>query len=201
MIIILRGTSGSGKSHIIYALINSLGKADETISFDLRNKICGYLWHKWKDRPAIAIIGRYETACGGCDVFSWPGAADEIAAEATRLELAGYRVILEGLIVSAWATARMLSLGPELHTIHLTTSLADCLKAVESRRAIRAAVAGKEVLPLNPHNTTKKHEGLFSCTRRQREAGMPVEELDREAARVRVFELMGVKELAPAENW
>lgn len=202
MIIVIRGTSGSGKSHIVYDVIKALGPYHETFPLGEKGKLGGYTWgHPTPSpefRPYVAIIGRYETACGGCDCFSWPGAADEVAAKARELESQGYAVLLEGLIVSAWATDRMASLGPGLHTIHLTTPLENCLAAVQDRRDARAAAKGKDASPLNPENTTKKWHGLHSCTRRQREAGMPVEELDRERARDRVFELLGLKVLEPA---
>ncbi len=200
MIVIIRGTSGSGKSHIVYDVIKELGPHHETFTLGPKNKLGGYTW-RWRApgaEPRIAIVGRYETACGGCDAFSWPGAADEVAERARQMEASGYSVLLEGLIVSAWATDRLVSLGSGLRTIHLTTSLEDCLAAVRTRRDTRAAAAGKEASPLNPENTTKKWHGLHSCTRRQREASMPVEELDRAAARERVFELLGLKEMAIA---
>lgn len=193
MIIILRGTSGSGKTYIVQQVIKALGPHDETVTLGPKAKLGGYKWNAQR----VAVVGRYETACGGCDAFSWPGAADEVAELAQQLETQGYAVILEGLIVSAWATARLTSLGPDLHTIHLTTSLEDCLRAVNTRRAERFAAKGQPATPVNPENTTRKHAGLFGCTRRQREFGMAVEELDRDAARSRVFELLKIKEPVP----
>lgn len=190
MIIILRGTSGSGKSYIVYQAIAALGPHDETFTLGPKNKLGGYLWHG----PRVAVVGRYETACGGCDAFSWPGAADEIAGRCTELETAGYRVILEGLIVAGWATARLAGLGKGLVTIHLKTDLKDCLRAVQDRRDARAKAKGTEASPLNPENTTSKHKSLISATKRQRSFGMPVEELDRDAARARVFELLGLEQ-------
>jgi hypothetical protein len=197
MIAIIRGTSGSGKSHIAYALIDKLGPHDETFTLgppDGRQKLGGYLW-RWKapgSELRAAVIGRYETACGGCDAFSWPGAADQLAAKAIQLETRGCDVLLEGLIVSAWATDRLARLGPGLKTIHLSTPLDVCLDAVNARRRARAEAKSIEFAPVNPENTTKKHAGLLACTARQRAAGMTVEELDREAAKARVFDLFGV---------
>ena len=189
MIIILRGTSGSGKSYIVYQAIAALGPHDETFTLGPKNKLGGYLWHG----PRVAVVGRYETACGGCDAFSWPGAADEIAARCRELETAGYRVILEGLLVSEWGVKRLAALGQDLAVVHLKTDLKDCLHAVQDRRDARAKAKGTEASPLNPNNTTRKYNAFISNTRRQRAYGIKIEELDRDAARERVFELLELR--------
>lgn len=186
-IVQIRGTSGSGKSYIAYRIIDQLGPAPEKIQFGPRNKVGGYIW----PTRSLAIIGRYETACGGCDAFSWKGAADDIEALINSLTLTGRSVLLEGLIVSTWGTARLQRL-PSLHIIHLTTPLEDCLAAVNARRAERAMAKGLPVTSVDPKNTISKYEGLETSTRKQLREGIHVERHDRAGALIRAQELLGL---------
>ena len=55
MILILRGTSGSGKSYIVQQVIRSLGQHDNTFTLGPKNKLGGYLWNDQR----VAITGRY----------------------------------------------------------------------------------------------------------------------------------------------
>ena len=187
MIIMLRGTSGSGKSYIAFRVMDALGDPDDYINFGPRNRRGGYIWN-----DHLTLIGRYETACGGCDGFSWPGCAGEIEALVQLHALSTPHVLLEGLMVSSWGGDRLRRLGPDLTVIHLSTFLEDCLAAVNARRAARSAALGKDLGPVNPFNTTKKYEGLLTASAKHRREGIRVETLDRTAALARTFELLGI---------
>lgn len=195
-VVLLKGTSGSGKTYIAEQIIKDLeDMADEVRTFGLgpKDKLGGTAYRS-KGGLRTAILGRYESACGGCDAMSWKGAADDIEAAIMELTSEGYDVFFEGLIVATWGVDRMIRVGNLLNTnftvVHLTTPLETCISSVESRRAARAAAEGKELKPLDPANTASKHKSLQSTTRMQRSRGVQVEELDRASALVRVRALL-----------
>jgi hypothetical protein len=180
-IIVMRGTSGSGKTYVAQQVIAALRARDgepEVLPLGAKAKVGGYRW------PRVTVVGRYETACGGCDSMSWKGAADDIEALVVAEVGAGRHVLLEGLMVATWGWERLLRMGAvaPLQVVHLTTPLEDCLTAVGDRRAARAEAKGVETTPLNPKNTTDKYYGLLTHTRNQRKKGVPIAELDRAAA-------------------
>lgn len=185
MICLLSGTSGSGKTYIVEQVLAALGPAERTLPLGPRGRPGALVW------PGVTVLGRYETACGGCDSLSWKGASDDIervvAEEATR----GRRVLLEGLMVGTWGVPRMCRLVPlGLVVVQLATSPEVCVEAVGQRRKERAATRGVEATPLDPSNTVGKHAGLLSVLPRRRAAGIPVELLGRDDALARVRELV-----------
>lgn len=191
-VVLLKGTSGSGKTYIAEQILDALGNEDESFALGPKGKLGGYLWKQKK----VAVVGRYNSACGGCDSMSWKGAADDIEATIKSLVEEGYDVFFEGLIVATWGVDRLVRVGKLPDTtftvVHLTTPLETCISSVESRRAARAAAEGKEVTPLDPSNTAAKHKSLQSTTRMQRSRGVQVEELDRGSALARVRELLAL---------
>jgi hypothetical protein len=187
MIVLLSGTSGSGKTYIVEQLLKELGPHDTTIRLGPRHKQGGYVW----ERRGVTIMGEYTAACGGCDRLSWKGGSDDIEQVVVAHRALGHKVVLEGLLVGTWGIPRMSRLVPlGLIVIHLSTPVDVCVAAVEARRLERATAAGKEVQKLNPSNTIGKHKGLLSVLKLRRAAGIPVEFLDRLEALIRVKELI-----------
>jgi hypothetical protein len=197
MIIMLRGTSGSGKTYIVNRVMERLGQHDDTLGLidtsmkKPANKLAGYYWCSCPDILPLSVIGRYDVTCGGCDTLSWPGAPDDIERLVKQQSGQG-NVLLEGLMVSAWGGDRLRRLGPDLTVIHLNTSLEDCLAAVNARRAERGARLGKDLGLVNPHNTTKKHAGLIGSSKKHAREGLRIVHLDRAAALARTFELLRI---------
>lgn len=195
-VVLLKGTSGSGKTYIAEQIIAALeAKAVVTNWFGLgpKGKLGGTVYQN-EQGLRTAVLGRYESACGGCDSMSWKGAADDIEAKIKELVADGYDVFFEGLIVATWGVDRMIRVGNLLNTdfyvVHLTTPLETCISSVEARRAARAEAEGKELKPLDPANTASKHRSLQSTTRMQRDRGVRVEELGRAEALARVRSLL-----------
>jgi hypothetical protein len=189
-IVVLRGTSGSGKTTIAAGVMKVLGPHAGTFNVGPKGKLGGYVW----DQPPVTVVGRYETACGGCDAMSWKGAADDLEQAVVEGVGRGHSVLLEGLMVSTWGADRLLRLAKvaPLTVLHLDTPLDVCLDAVRARRAERAALKGQEAGELNVRNTTDKWNGLITHTRNQRIKGVNVEDVDREGGLKRALALLGV---------
>lgn len=179
MIVLLRGTSGSGKSTIATKVIEKLGAYDHEIKLGPQQKLGGYVW-----RQRQLILGRYTTACGGCDTLNWKGAADDMEAEIASHCSSGHNVLLEGLVVSSWGGERLLRLikHSELRVIVLSTSLEDCISSVKARRIAKALEKGVEVKELNIDNTVKKYIENLRSIKNNMKIGINVVHLDRQAA-------------------
>lgn len=184
-IVLLSGTSGSGKTYIAEQVMAALGPPERTLPLGPRGHPGALVW------PGVTVMGKYTTACGGCDALSWKGASDDIERVVAEEVGRGQRVLLEGLMVGTWGVPRMLRLVPlGLVVVQLATPADECVAAIERRRAQRALAAGREATPLDPSNTVGKHAGLLSVLPRRLQAGIAVELLDRDAALARVRELI-----------
>ena len=187
MIVLLSGTSGSGKTYIVERLLEGLGPHDETLRIGPRAQMGGYVWRT----RGVTVMGEYTAACGGCDRISYKGGSDDIERVVFEQRALDRKVVLEGLLVATWGVARLARLvWGGLIVIQLTTPVGTCVGAVDARRLERARAAGKEPKEFNPANTVGKHHGLLSVLPARRAAGVPVEELDRAAALRRVRELV-----------
>lgn len=98
-IINIRGTSGSGKSTLVKRfldeypwepIITTLGpwKKPKTVAYRVFTS------------PVTFVIGRYDTACGGCDSMSYKGSHTDIE-ELVRGAADKGNVIYEGLTISS----------------------------------------------------------------------------------------------------
>ncbi len=190
MIIIISGTNGSGKTHLMRRLIERIKGPSEEIRFtrsDSKVVSIGTAWEK------TTVLGRYDTACGGCDKFSWGGAGDDLEKLITAAVAKGHDVLLEGLMVSAWGIERLSRLRDlGLQVVHLTTPVQQCIDSVNDRRRARAEREGKEYTPVNTTNLVSKHGSLQKQNANRRRAGITVHELDREAAFIHVVQQLGL---------
>lgn len=154
MLIQIRGTSGSGKSFIVNKLMNKY----KFKPICEKGEIMGYLC---KDLN-LFIVGRYTTACGGCD--SVP-TQDEICRRIKIGLKKGYNVLFEGLICSHIAEryAKLykdcIKRGISVTYVFLDTPLEKCRQNINKRRA----KAGK------PPVTAKNTEKDYISTHRSRE--------------------------------
>lgn len=165
MLINVRGTSGTGKSWVMYQLMeryNAEPITDETLPS--RSKTSGYTMADGN----VAIIGRYESACGGCDTIKSPALVVE------RLEQF-YRefpiVIFEGLVVSHTfqryadvADRYKEETGEETHFLFLDTPLKKCIGRVRKRRHERGNTKPFDPFK-NPGLATDWHQ-VWNNTRR-----------------------------------
>jgi hypothetical protein len=153
-----------------------------------RKQPIGYILSKGMHR-SLALVGHYETDCGGCDTIA---NMDEIYANVRQASFAEMDVLFEGLLISADAN-RIIKLWEDLFThtsvrvIALNTPLELCLESVNHRRRNAAMVKGRDYKgDVNPKNTTSKFTGVKSSMKRIEAAGVPCSWESRDSA----FELI-----------
>lgn len=193
MIIQLRGTSGSGKSHIVRDV---LARMTNKIKFreDGRRQPIGYAG--MIAGRTVAVPGHYETACGGCDTIPDLTKVFKVVEDAARQ---APMVLFEGLLASE-DTRRTIELtdrlgaigndlglmGHQLVIINIITPLEDCLAGIQKRRDDRG-----DGRPLNPKNTSTRIGTINRACSKLSDQGLHVFYLDREAAALKVRELLG----------
>lgn len=203
MIINIRGTSGSGKSTLTRKFMEHPAYGP-VIPHHIkgRKQPLGYIFPR-KDGRDLAIVGHYETACGGCDTIN---KMDNIFRLVRISHFAGNDVIFEGLLISADVN-RTQSLHDEelpLRVVALDKVPLDvCLESVNQRRhdadKSRIDKTTKENLErtangrklkdvpefrggVNPKNTTSKFKGVRQSMVRLETAGVATYHCDREEA-------------------
>lgn len=178
MIIQLRGTSGSGKSTIVRAVMASYDICPQFIVG--RKQPIGYELHDRNQLlQPVYLIGHYETPCGGCDTISVPGTIDYLYDTIRTKHTEGFHVLFEGLIVES-DVKRCIQLSADtgqVLVIGLTTPVEDCLQGIRNRREARG-----DDRPLNPDNTVNRIPQIESRMKRLQAAGVPAVWLSREAA-------------------
>lgn len=192
-VVLLRGTNGSGKTYIAQTIMQEMRARapHEVITLPpdgvkrKRDTVIGYCWHNSK----VTVMGRYETATGGCDSLNWSGAANDLEAHLVAEHEAGKRhVFMEGLIISSWGIERLkrvqLATGA-LHIIDLDTSLDMCIDSVHLRRG---RVGNSS--PLNETNLRLKYRSIETSRVAIKREGLRLEQLPRDAALDRVRQLL-----------
>lgn len=149
-IIIINGTNGSGKSTLARAIISDCG--GEYGVYELRKKSKVTLCNN-----GVAVLGAYETACGGLDTFSsWEDI--QFCIDSLR-EWGVERILGEGVI--NYAYRRYLYLDSlfqgNLHYINLATPIQESIRNVIKRR--HEAGNTKE---FDPKNVYEKEKGMYS---------------------------------------
>lgn len=147
----IRGTSGSGKSTLVRALAEALGGwtpilAAQDVLKGKRNKPLGYVTKQLD----VAIVGRYETDCGGCDTVK---TQDEICGRVREFHKHHDHVVFEGLLIShIYGRYRDLARElPPFAMMFLDTPLDVCVERVKARRASKGNTD-----ELDPTNTIQK---------------------------------------------
>lgn len=148
----IRGTNGSGKSTVMRHLID-LFKMDEV---DWTENASGYK----STRHKIAVVGKYKTACGGCDgIHPQQHIKDAILEAFSR----GSKIVLfEGIMASLtfgpWAEFVEAN-GLEPVWAYLDTPPELCLERIYKRNGGKAI---KEDLVLDKVRATERTRDKFS---------------------------------------
>lgn len=205
-IINIRGTSGSGKSTVARDIMALYTGGRRKFFSPERKQPLGYTLNRGtvsKTGRGLAVVGHYETPCGGCDTIT---SMDRIFDLVRISHTAGYDVLFEGLLISAEVN-RMAQLhldGLPTHVVLLDVPLEECLRSVNERRRRqyddrlgrlrrendeREAAGKKPVLPypeyrgeVNPKNTESKWKGSRQATARLQSLGVSCCTADRGAA-------------------
>src|SRR5690349_20566073 len=144
-IINIRGTSGSGKSHLVRDVFYCYDSWEPRFIAGRKQPLyysCGRT-----DGPPLCVIGHYESACGGADTISkelefdgrkWRSGIELVFYLVDRAAERGEDVIFEGLIISSDVVRTVeLKRHHTLLVIGLTTPLPACLESIQARRNAR----------------------------------------------------------------
>ena len=133
MIIQVRGTSGSGKTTAVRAVVEAFGGFETFQPHYRRSKSPVYYVN---DRYNLAIIGSYENLCGGADRTQAMGGY-ALLQDLVR-EVETYNILMEGLLLSE-DTKQTLSFPnclERLRVLFLTTNNRCCIDRVNERRRL-----------------------------------------------------------------
>lgn len=188
-IINIRGTSGSGKSTLVREVMKRMPKK-QRFHVEGRKQPIGYVVDALYDaeQRSVAIIGHYETPCGGCDTIQ---KMDKIFDLVRQSDEAGHHVLFEGLLISADVnrTRALHDEGRELRVVGLDKVPLDvCLASVNGRRRAK----NPDATDVNPKNTESKFKGVRQSMKRLVNAGVQVESCDREEALVFILKELGL---------
>lgn len=154
---------------------------------DGRRRPIGYILSKTGHRD-LAVIGHYETPCGGCDTIP---KMEHIFELVRQSHAAGMDVVFEGLLISADSKRTLLLYEDELPltVVALTTPIEICLAGINDRRIKRM---GDKYTPVNPKNTEAKYKGVKSSMTKLQDAGVDARWCSREEAAETVRRLLDV---------
>lgn len=180
-IVNLRGTSGSGKSTVVFDLMAQY----PTEPIKEKGKIIGYVIHAI-DAGDIYVLGRYETDCGGCDTIMDINVTRKLI---KRFAKKG-NVLFEGLIVNnayAGNLEVMRKTKQDFHFAFLDTPLRTCISRVKKRRKAKG-----NTKPFNQENTVKMyHSNHRMLERAVQDRANPVV-IDHKNATQEVYRLFGI---------
>lgn len=135
-VIQIRGTSGSGKTYAMKQILAQFAGTSHFVKG--RKKPLYYRSGNW------AILGHYESNCGGCDNIGSARTVYDLIQSLKPLN-----ILCEGLLLSEDVLHS--SKLPDLKILFLTTPLETCLEQIKQRRLS----VGNEK-PLNPKNTANR---------------------------------------------
>ena len=151
LLVSLRGTHGSGKSHLVRQLLERYDAQPTDV--DKKGRPNNYVM-TLSNGDKLFVVGSYVNACGGCDGIQpysliWPRVA--------KFAELGH-VLFEGALVSSSygnIGRSMESYGDRAVFAFLDTPLQVCLDRIQQRR-----LAKGNIKPLDPKNTIGK---MNSC--------------------------------------
>ena len=185
-----RGTNGSGKTTIVRAVTSRLTKYKD---YTTRNGVFTTIYASPSGTP-VAVIGKYNNTCGGCDTVK--RVRDIVDAIAEVSEHA--HVIFEGLIVGTLQqlTKDIADACPNsvLHARALSTTPDECIERVLERRKR----AGNDK-PFDPSKTLlTKVRPVEAAARKLDEWGLDSKTMSQQAVYDEICETLG---LSKANVW
>jgi hypothetical protein len=187
-IIQIAGTSGSGKSHLMRAIMDYAKEFGTREEDNDHGKVLGYTLQLNDVDGDAYVLGPYNVPTGGCDTSS---SAIEIFEQLPRLISHYTHLLFEGLFVMNMTRGPQLAAqyGEKFCVLQLTTPLGTCLESVNQRRAER----GVDVLR-DTSNTQDNYRRARNYCAAMRDAGARVIKVSRGEALDKVLELLGESE-------
>lgn len=190
MIVNIRGTSGSGKTYsvrAVMALYEAMGMQWAYTPGTKENGGARSGYHQGalqgRLRP-LRILGFYGgAACGGCDGIKTQLAVEMMVRQAVADDV---DLIFEGLLISHLASRWMTlpaALGVPWRFIFLDTSEATCVQ-----RAIDRRMAKGNTKPFNPHNTVQKYKDISRRYDGMKAVGLDCIKVSSDDAHRRIYE-------------
>lgn len=185
MIINIRGTSGSGKSTLVRALTRGLNAPNKVHVEGRKQPLYTTFEHPTDRHHPIAVLGHYETACGGCDTINGHDTTFDLV---RKLYEQGYAVVFEGLLLSGEfrRTAQLHADGFPLHVAMIDLPVGICIDSVNQRRWAK----NPDKPPVNPKNTEAKWKTTHSVCRRLKAEGVSIYFGDRQQVLDHVKQLL-----------
>ena len=166
-IIQVRGTSGSGKSTVMRAVMKQLGEFHGVTVAGRKQPMYYQLdWRHGSSKPVgfdLCVLGHYATACGGCDTIGSAKAVIELIDSMKHWDV----ILCEGLLLSEDVKNTLTLPIDRLKVLFLTTPLDTCLERIKGRRA----TAGNDK-PLNVANTSNRVATIERARARLEDAGV-----------------------------
>lgn len=204
LIINIRGANGSGKTTLAKSLLGPNPSITELVPRvkSMKKPIVASCAMNNKGHT-IAVLGRYDTNCGGCDGYTWPGAHDQIEA---AIEIAADRfpfVVFEGVtITSSYGRYRDLadrlwtSSSHETFWAMLDLPLSELVRRVQKRTPKQRSPEDTERLRDNIQKKVRTMELTFPKLLADplvRKGGLDFERFDdTDAAKARLHSMVGL---------
>lgn len=179
MIVKLAGTSGSGKSSLMRAVLKLWKFTPET--WPGKTKVKQYKARVAPSEPlsgvydTVVVLGDYTTPCGGMDGVSDKNTRHAMTAAYASKKFKRTLVLAEGLLYGGvygvteglGALSEQKSSGLWTYAF-MDTPIEICLERVRQRREARGVTE-----PMNPKNTTDKHRCSVCVEKRVRTGNKP----------------------------
>lgn len=191
----IKGTSGSGKTTIVFKLLSQY-KTKTNYFVNGRRQPIAHVFQNEGKRP-LAVIGHYEAGSAGC------GGLDSISHYSCMLELVdhfwrkGYHVMMEGLLYTGDAIQTIKTnemTNGQLRVLALTTPMDDCIAAVNARRRDKDPNAAD----VNPDNLLSKANSVPGVMSKLEEAKVQAKYVARDEGWEWVAKIFGHD---PSKGW
>lgn len=185
VVINLRGTYGSGKTTLARTIMGMYHNV-QSHTIEGRKRPLYYTMDHPNSGNPLALIGSYETTCGGCDTIN---DTKLIFDTVDFLQAHGFDVLYESLLLTAdvGRTYDYFTRGWPLNIVLLDLDEDTCIAGVMERRK---AVGNYK--PLNPKNLRQKITGCKSSCKTLEGRGVPVFRLNRQQALDKVCDMLNL---------
>ena len=186
VIITLRGTYGSGKTTLARFIMDTHVNEEKHYQKGRTRPLYHTFDHPNGGNP-LAVVGSYETVCGGCDTI---GDNATIFETVDYLQSEGYNVLYESIMLTGniGHTVRWFQTGWNLQVVYLDVPVPMALASVNQRRREK----DPDAVDVNPKNLLGKAASCRSSYVTLQTHHVPVHLLDRAAAYTKCLELLEV---------